>query len=147
MKNYLLAATSLLGYLLCGLVLLGVNIPILHPDTVLNAVFKQRFELIFIDISAVYLVQSYFALLVVGAFTRGGFGTYCAQVLYQWDVLIASICHGTKNRSISGLVGERALSGSLRWLAAEAVIDFIFMWDESHCKRTFYWERRMGFVA
>ncbi|WP_155949225.1 hypothetical protein [Gayadomonas joobiniege] len=146
MKDNLLALGTLLGYLLCGLVLVGVNIPIPHPEMIISALFYGDVQPTVITLPPSFLLQLYFVGLFIGAFTSGNLGSYCQQVLYQWDIMIASICHGTKFRSISGIVGQRSAENQLRYKAVEKVINTLFHWEHDHCQRTYHWERSKGLV-
>lgn len=143
-KNALLAVLTLLNYLLVGLTLLGVDLPMPHPDMLLDLVFKQEFATQFIAVSAITIIQVYFGFM----FALAALGSYYAQcVLYQFDVMIASIVHGGRFRSISGYLGYKKLNNlaSLRWYIAAGVVNAIFFFDENHCESTYKWETEMGF--
>lgn len=143
-KNILLAVLTLLNYLLVGLTLLGVDLPMPHPDMLLDLVFKQEFATQFIAVSAITIIQFYFGFM----FVMAAFGSYYAKcVLYQFDVMIASIVHGGRFRSISGYLGWKKQTNlaSLRWHMAAGVVNAIFFFDHRHCENTYKWEVRKGF--
>lgn len=143
----LFALRTLFAYLVLGLLLIGVDVPIPSADSVLDALFKVEFSLAFYWIDSRWFVSLFFASLFVGAWVRGQIGLWCKSVLYSFDCMIATICHGTRNRSISGLAGENALNGSLRWTVIAKVIDIIFWFEPSHCLKTYQWEKSKGFLG
>ncbi len=143
-KNALLAVLTLLNYVLVGLTLLGVDIPMLHFDVLLDLIFKQELVYKTFVPSSITIIQIFFGLM----FALAALGSSYAQcVLYQFDVMIASIVHGGRFRSISGYLGYKKLTNlaSLRWYIAAGVVNAIFFFDEKHCESTYMWETEMGF--
>lgn len=143
-KNGFLGLVELSKYLLVGLMLLGVEIPLPHPDMLLDAVFKQEFYTNFYWLNSIHIIQAFFGLL----FILAGLGSYYAKcVLYQFDVQIASIIYSGRFRSISGHLGYRRFKNpnSLRWKVATKVVDTIFFFDHNHCDNAYRWEVIKGF--
>lgn len=88
----------------------------------------------------------FFAITFLGMFIRGDNGTYCKSIWYSFDVLIATICHRTRHRSISGLAGQYYLEKRTGSSIVRNVINGIFFFEPYHCEFAFEWERGMGFV-
>lgn len=87
----------------------------------------------------------FFLLTGVGCFLRN---KYCFKVWYQVDVLLCTMAHGTKLRTISGWSGQHAYLK--RYLYQRRVIDFLAKLcgdGPNHCQRAFEWEREQGWVT
>lgn len=70
--------------------------------------------------------------------------THGYNAMYALDVTAASMIHGTKKRTISGISGERAELGSKRYIYQARFIDKLaklFGDDENHCYRAWQDEK------
>jgi hypothetical protein len=68
---------------------------------------------------------------------------YAFNIWLALDVVVCSIVHGTRHRTISGWAGQR-MDTSKRYYYIAKVIDLLFRVigdDKGHCKRAYEWER------
>lgn len=86
------------------------------------------------QIGWVFLIAGVMALLG----SKAGF-----NIMYSLDVLAASLIHGTRYRTISGISGERALLRQRRYVYQAKFIDRLaqlFGDKPNHCARAWAWE-------
>lgn len=93
-----------------------------------------------VDFVGVYYVAcAFFAL----------FGnTYALNQWYTVDVLAATLIHGTRERTISGITGQY-MDSKKRYYYQAKVIDWLaelFGDEPNHCHRAYLWELNSGYV-
>lgn len=87
-------------------------------------------------------VFAYYALVAFVNKTKENRGV---KVWFNLDRVIASMLYNTKDRTISGITGERAAKGVLGWRVIAKVINFLAKIcgdGENHCDRAFTKEQR-----
>lgn len=110
---------TLILYLLCFLII--VDIPWTPLDDLVT--FGGQFLL----------------AMLVGAF----FSNYAFNIWFGLDIVVCSIVHGTRYRTISGWVGQR-MDNDKRYYYKAKVIDLLFKLlgdGPDHCKRSYLWEK------
>lgn len=119
MYNILGAIRSLVAYTLCLLII--VNVPWLALDDYVT--FGGWF--------------------ILGCFILMFFRvSYAFSIWLGLDVVVCSIVHGTRYRTISGWAGQR-METSKRYYYIAKVIDFLFIAlgdGKDHCKKAYQWE-------
>jgi len=113
------AVKTLLAYLMCFLIV--VNLPWFGVSE-------------YITIGGIYLL----AMLLVSKWVDYGF-----NIWYGLDVVVCSIVHGTRYRTISGICGQK-MDKQKRYYYQAKIIDFIFKIigdGPNHCKRAWEWEK------
>lgn len=113
---------------------------LLFTVLVLNplGLFTDQLWLVFVNPFFIFLM-----ICAIGAFLGS---RYCLLQWYNLDVAVATIAHGTYNRTISGIAGQRAYEmPSSRWVYVARVIDILaeILGDGSnHCYRAYKYEMR-----
>ena len=85
-------------------------------------------------------------LLAAGALAIFG-NSYGFNIWYQLDVMVNTICHNTRYRTISSWTGERLHIPRYRIQAKVIDTLAITLGDKPrHCERMYLWEKKMGFI-